>query len=131
MARVVSIGAQDFEALISGNNFYVDKTHFIKEWWESDDIVTLITRPRRFGKTLNMSMFECFFSLKYAGRGELFSDLGIWQEEKYRKLQGTYPVISLSFAGVKERDYNTAVYRICGILKRLYVNMILRCRRHT
>ena len=127
MARTISIGEQDFGDLISGNNFYIDKTHFIKEWWENNDIVTLITRPRRFGKTLNMSMLECFFSLKYAGRGDLFENLSIWQEKspdgdyKYRELQGTYPVISLTFAGVKERDYSTTVYRICGILKRLYV----------
>lgn len=75
MSRAISIGAQDFEQLISNHCFYVDKTLFIKEWWESQDIVTLITRPRRFGKTLNMSMLECFFSLKYQGRGELFEGL--------------------------------------------------------
>ena len=78
--------------------FYVDKTEFIREWWESMDDVTLITRPRRFGKTLNMSMVEQFFSIDYAGRSDLFMQMNIWREEKYRKLQGTYPVISLSFA---------------------------------
>ena len=61
MARVVSIGRQDFEKIRTRNNFYVDKTHFIREWWESDDEVTLIARPRRFGKTLNISMVEQFF----------------------------------------------------------------------
>ena len=69
MARSVSIGRQDFEKLRVKNNFYVDKTYFIKEWWEADDEVTLITRPRRFGKTLTMSMVEQFFSVNYAGRG--------------------------------------------------------------
>ena len=58
MARIVGIGHQDFETVRRKNNFYIDKTEFIKEWWESDDAVTLITRPRRFGKTLNMSMLE-------------------------------------------------------------------------
>lgn len=120
MARTVSIGAQDFEKLVSNDSFYVDKTAFIKEWWERRDIVTLITRPRRFGKTLNMNMLERFFSLEYADRGELFRGLAIWEEEEYRELQGTYPVISLSFAGVKDTTYEVAVYRICGILQELY-----------
>ena len=105
MARTVGIGHQDFEKLRMKNNFYVDKSDFIREWWESDDDVTLITRPRRFGKTLNMSMTECFFSVKYANRSDLFEGLSIWEEKaegaKYRNLQGTYPVISLSFAPVK------------------------------
>lgn len=83
----------------------MDKTAFIKEWWESGDSVTLITRPRRFGKTLNMSMTEQFFSLEYAGRSDLFEGKRIWEEEKFRKVQGTYPVISLSFANIKEPTY--------------------------
>ena len=108
MARTVGIGHQDFERLITSNNFYIDKTGFIKEWWESGDIVTLIARPRRFGKTLNMSMTEQFFSVRYVGRGELFEGFSIWKEEKYRELQGTYPVIFLSFAGVKETSFTEA-----------------------
>ena len=92
MARTVAIGIQDFDKLIDGNYFYVDKTSFIKEWWESGDDVTFITRPRRFGKTLNMSMLDYFFSVNHAGRGDLFEGLAVWEEEKYRELQGTYPV---------------------------------------
>ncbi|MDE7212751.1 MAG: AAA family ATPase, partial [Lachnospiraceae bacterium] len=106
MARTVGIGIQDFGKIIENNIFYVDKTAFLKEWWENHDEVTLITRPRRFGKTLTMNMAERFFSIKYAGEGGLFAGLNIWKEEKYRELQGTYPVISLSFAPVKEmRDF--------------------------
>ena len=120
MARTIGIGNQDFETVRKEGYFYVDKTHFIKEWWESGDSVTLITRPRRFGKTLNMSMLEQFFSVDYAGRGDLFEGLSIWQEEKYRKLQGTYPVIALSFAKVKETSYRNARKRICQIIKDLY-----------
>ena len=108
MAKTVGIGIQSFEEVIERNNFYIDKTSFIKEWWESGDSVTLITRPRRFGKTLNMSMLEYFFSIQHADRGDLFENLSIWEEEKYRKLQGTYPVISLSFARVKESTYDAA-----------------------
>ena len=121
MARTVGIGIQDFSDIRKNNYFYVDKTPFIKEWWESGDSVTLISKPRRFGKTLNMSMLEQFFSIRYAGKGELFEGLSIWQEEKYRELQGTYPVISLSFANVKEEDYERTRYKICQLLENLYI----------
>lgn len=126
MARTVGIGHQNFEQIIENNFFYIDKTNFLKEWWESGDVVTLITRPRRFGKTLTMSMTERFFSVNYAGRGEIFSELDIWKEEKYRSLQGTYPVISLSFANVKEQDYKSTIFRINQFLTDLYrSNMFL------
>ena len=120
MGRNVAIGIQNFSDLIEKNYFYVDKTAFIKEWWESGDSVTLIARPRRFGKTLNMSMVEQFFSLEYAWRGDLFEGLSIWEEEAYRKMQGTYPVISLSFANIKEKDYPTTRKKICQLLTKLY-----------
>ena len=116
MARTVSIGTQDFAALRENNCFYVDKTAFIREWWERLDAVTLITRPRRFGKTLNMSMLNCFFSNRYAGRADLFDGLDIWQDEKYRAMQGTWPVIFLSFAGVKGSHFRDTVV---GIKKKL------------
>lgn len=121
MGRTIAIGIQDFGDLIKNQYFYIDKTAFIKEWWESGDSVTLIARPRRFGKTLNMSMLENFFSMEYADRGELFEGLSIWQEEKYRTLQGTYPVISMSFAGVKDTDYQTTKEKLCRILTNLYI----------
>ena len=120
MARTVGIGIQDFEEIRKNNCFYMDKTLFIKEWWESHDSTTLITRPRRFGKTLNMSMVETFFSVDYADRGDLFEGLSIWEEEKYRKLQGTYPVISLSFANIKEDNYEKTCYRIRQLLMKQY-----------
>ena len=120
MARTIAIGRQDFERMRTRNVFYIDKTDFIREWWEAEDEVTLITRPRRFGKTLNMSMTEQFFSVDYAGRGDLFEGLSIWKDEKYRKLQGTYPVLFISFADVKETDFDQARKRICMILEELY-----------
>ena len=120
MARTVSIGAQDFETLRQENYFYVDKTKFIQEWWESGDTVTLITRPRRFGKTLNMSMVEKFFSINYAERADLFYDLNIWQDENYHKLQGTYPVLFLSFADIKETTFNESRKKICKIIQMVY-----------
>ena len=121
MGRRISIGAQSFSKIRERNNFYIDKTDFIRQWWESEDEVTLLTRPRRFGKTFNMSMLECFFSEKYAGREDLFQGLNIWEEESYRKLQGTYPVLSLSFASVKLNTAEAAISQIKDLLADLYV----------
>lgn len=120
MARVINTGGQDFEVIRTNDYFYIDKTSFIREWWEAGDDVTLITRPRRFGKTLNMSMMQQFFSLDYAGRSDLFEGLSIWQEEEYRNLQGTWPVIFLSFADVKETTFVQAKNTIFCILEDLY-----------
>ena len=120
MGRNVAIGIQRFNEIVEKNYFYVDKTAFIKEWWESGDSVTLINRPRRFGKTLNMSMVEQFFSVNYANRGDLFEGLDIWKEEAYRRIQGTYPVISLSFADVKSKSMIETRKTICKIIKLLY-----------
>ena len=120
MKKVISIGIQGFSDLREQDCFFVDKTNFIKEWWENRDVVTLITRPRRFGKTLNMSMLDCFFSNKYANRADLFEGLSIWQDEAYRKLQGTYPVIFLSFAAVKAGNLEDAKTQIKQEIARLY-----------
>ncbi|MBO5292472.1 MAG: AAA family ATPase [Lachnospiraceae bacterium] len=120
MARTVAIGIQDFGDLIRKKYFYIDKTDFLREWWESGDSVTLITRPRRFGKTLNMSMTEYFFSVNHAGEGSLFEGLSIWNDVNYRELQGTYPVISLSFANIKEKEYKTTRKKICQLITNLY-----------
>ena len=121
MSGNIAIGIQDFSTIIQGNYFYIDKTPFIKEWWDCGDSATLITRPRRFGKTLTMSMVEQFFSIDYAGRSDLFEHLAIWKEEKYRELQGTYPVISLSFARIKERDYEKTKQKMCEVLRNIYI----------
>ena len=120
MARTVGIGIQSFEKLIMENSFYIDKTDFIRLWWENRDDVTLITRPRRFGKTLNMNMLERFLSIEYTGRGEVFKGLSIWKDEKYRNLQGTYPVIFLSFAGIKSSSFDEAKKGLLYLIEKLY-----------
>ena len=101
LKKKLPIGIEFFKDMRTKGFYYVDKTGFIREWWERDDDVTLITRPGRFGKTLTMSMVEKFFSVDYKGREDLFQGLKIWEDEEYRQLQGTYPVIFLSFADVK------------------------------
>lgn len=121
MQQVISVGNQDFRSIIENNYFYIDKTSFIKEWWENGDSVTLITRPRRFGKTLNMSMVETFFSNIEKDQARLFENLDIWKDEKYQKLQGSYPVLFLSFATVKEPDYKRTRRKICQLITNLYM----------
>ncbi len=116
----IDIGIQSFEKICARNSFYVDKTDFIREWWENGADVTLITRPRRFGKTLNLSMLECFFSNQYEGRGELFEGLSIWKEEKYKRLQGTYPVIFLSFASIKSGEPARIKIAIKQVISNIY-----------
>ena len=124
VTKVIGIGKQSFEDIIQSNCFYIDKTSLIKEWWESEDDITLITRPRRFGKTLNMDMLKCFFSNQYRDQGQLFEGLNIWKEEKYQQLQGTYPVIYLSFAEVKQTNYKDAVLKIKKIITDVYQQYI-------
>ena len=120
MARTVGIGIQSFEKLRTENSFYIDKTDFIRQWWENRDEVTLITRPRRFGKTLNMNMLERFLSVQYSGQGEVFEGLSIWKNEKYHKLQGSMPVIYLSFADVKANTFASAREKICMLIEEVY-----------
>lgn len=120
MAGTVAIGIQQFNEIRKKGYFYIDKTAFIREWWEKGDSVTLITRPRRFGKTLTMSMVEQFFSVKYAGQQNLFEGLAIWKTKAYREIQGTYPVISLSFANLKEPSYELTRQKVCDQLQQLY-----------
>ena len=122
----VNIGVQRFDRIREQKSFYIDKTELIKEWWETGSDVTLITRPRRFGKTLNLSMIECFFSNAYAGRSDLFDGLSIWETRdsdgkyKYRHLQGTFPVIFLSFANVKATTFEKMEYKITEVISKLY-----------
>ena len=124
MAKVIGIGNESFQEIRENDCFYIDKTSFIKEWWENMDKSTLITRPRRFGKTLNMNMLECFFSNKYKDRGDLFEGLDIWKEGQYRELQGTYPVIFISFAKIKQNNYTDTIAGIkriiCDVIQKYY-----------
>ena len=122
MGQVISIGKQDYVSLRENHYFYIDKTDFIRQWWKNADDITLITRPRRFGKTLNMSMLNCFFSRQYAERGDLFEGLSIWEEEKYRELQGTYPVIFMSFADIKGSTYEKTRMGIIHKITKLYTD---------
>ena len=117
MARTISIGAQGFEDLRRNGNFYVDKTGFVRDWWLAQDAVTLVCRPRRFGKTLNLDTARCFLSTELAGRGEeLFGGLEVWGDPAMRALQGTVPVVALSFANVKQPDLPSMLAKFNDIM---------------
>ena len=118
--RTIAIGIQSFEKIKERNYFYIDKTDFIAQWWDSGDDVTLIARPRRFGKTLNMRMVEQFFSVDYAGRSDLFEGLSIWNKTAFRDIQGIWPVLFLSFADIKETSFSAAREKICLSICDLY-----------
>ena len=120
MPRTVAIGVQSFAELRERGHFLVDKTSFIADWWHSADQVTLICRPRRFGKTLNMDMVECFFSNKYASRADLFNGLDVWSDADLRREQGAWPVVSLSFSAAKGASAEAVVRRICEQIARAW-----------
>ena len=104
----IAIGNDQFDQIRGNHRFYIDKTEFILDWWKNPDAVTLITRPRRFGKTLNMSMMNCFFSNAYRDRAYLFEGLKVWENEELRKEQGTWPVLFLTFANVKQAKWENS-----------------------
>ena len=123
MPRPILDGAQDFSKFREGNYFYVDKTDFIREWWSNDqhgNDVSLILRPRRFGKTLMLSTVEQFFSTRYANRSDLFEGLDIWKDEEFRAIQGTWPVIFISLAAVKGSDFATQREQIILAIVKLF-----------
>ena len=120
MAREIAIGQQDYAVIIEKNSFYVDKTFFIKDWWNDPTFCTVILRPRRFGKTLTMSMMEYFFSTKHAGRADLFEGLSIWEHEEFRALQGIYPVINITLADIKEKTHEGAINEIKLIIQSIF-----------
>ncbi|MBQ7606366.1 MAG: AAA family ATPase [Desulfovibrionaceae bacterium] len=112
MSRTVPKGIDYFERLRANNLFYLDKTIFIKDWWESEDFVTLITRPRSFGRSLLLDTVKTFFSPEFAEQSSLFEGLEIWQDEEFRNLQGTIPVVRFSLACIREQNYADAVTQI-------------------
>ncbi len=120
MKREIATGIQNFEDMRIHGDFYIDKTKFIQKWWKGRDAVTLITRPRRFGKTLNMSMLNCFFSNKYANRSDLFEGLKVWEDADLREQQGKWPVIFLSFADIKQETYELTRTSFNQLLVDLY-----------
>ncbi len=120
----VGLGYQNFQDFACGKQFYVDKTHFITEWLAHSAQVTLITRPRRFGKTTLLSTVENFFDPRFSDHPEYFEKLAVWKDERSRVAYGTVPVVSASFGGCKGSHYKQAIK---GVVLNLY-NMYERHR---
>ncbi len=114
------VGISDFKDVIENNYYYFDKTKFIENILEDGSKVKLFTRPRRFGKTLNISMLKYFFNVKNKDENKkLFENLEISKSEYFEK-QGNYPVISISFRNYDEENWDDGLKTIKGILKRVY-----------
>ena len=112
----IPIGVDDFKDLIKENYLHIDKTLLIKEFWDDKAKVTLITRPRRFGKSISLSMLRYFFEKTEPSHAYLFEKSTIWQYEEFQKLQGTYPVIFISFKDVKCETWEEALQELKDLL---------------
>lgn len=115
--RPLPIGIDDFREIIEQGYYYVDKTGLIKELLEMRGKVNLFTRPRRFGKTLNLSMLQCFFEEGYCDAKRLFQGLEIMaQGEVYTRHMSRYPVISLSLKSLKQPGYGLAYIQLKKVI---------------
>ncbi len=123
MLKTVGLGIQDYEKVIEQNNFYIDKTNFIPEWWRSNDDITLITRPRRFGKTLMLSTVEKFFSIRQGNNEELFKGLNVSKDTEMMKECGKWPVLFVSFAAIKADNFKDAVTQFVQTFMDLKINL--------
>ena len=118
--RPLPIGISDFKTVIEENYYYADKTDMIGDILDDRVMVTLFTRPRRFGKTLNMSMMKYFFGIENAEENKkLFDGLAISNKE-YMKEQGQYPVIFISFRNIEEENWEDCYFEIKNIISRTY-----------
>lgn len=117
----VGLGYQNFLDFVCGKRFYVDKTHFIPEWLANDARITLITRPRRFGKSMLLSTVRTFFDPMYADHPEYFEKLRVWKDADCRSLFGTIPVISVSFGSCKGNDFAQAMRGVTLGLYNMYI----------
>ena len=118
--RPLPIGISDFKTVIEENYYYADKTDMIGDILDDRAMVTLFTRPRRFGKTLNMSMMKYFFGIENTEENKkLFDGLAISNKE-YMKEQGQYPVIFISFRNIEEENWEDCYFEIKNIISRTY-----------
>ena len=118
----LAIGNSDFKEIITQNGYYIDKTKFIEDLLEDLSKVKLFTRPRRFGKTLNLSMLKYFFDVKNAEENrKLFEDLYISKSE-YMKNQGQNPVIFISMRNAEAENWEDSFFNIKNLISNLYDN---------
>ena len=118
--KPLPIGVEDFKRLVDNGYYFIDKTLMIKELLENKETVNLFTRPRRFGKTLNMSMLQRFFEATEKSNAYLFGDLKIAAYPEYMAYQGQYPVISISLKSMKQASYTNAFYMYKNLIAKEY-----------
>ena len=117
----IGIGESDFKGLRVRNNYYIDKTMYIKNIIDNESRVVLVTRPRRFGKTLNMSMLKYYFDCKKTDNQELFKDLKIMEQgEEYTSKLGYYPVIYITLKDVQDRNYESMLLDMKTAMLNMY-----------
>ncbi|WP_254306612.1 AAA family ATPase [Clostridium sp. 001] len=124
IVKRISLGYSDFKRTIEDNYYFVDKTLFIKEVVEDGSAVILLPRPRRFGKSMNMSMLKCFFEKTEESNRELFRGLKIYSDKEIMKKQGQYPVIFITFKDVKDSSYDKTVEKIKDLIIEEYTKYI-------
>ena len=115
MAKKIPVGIWNFREIIEGDYYYVDKSLLIKEIAESGKVV-LMTRPRRFGKTLNLSMLQYFYEKTELSTAHLFEGLAIWEDEEFRSLQGQFPVIFVTFKDIFQSTYEEMIKKFAFII---------------
>ena len=120
MRKILSVGIDNFKKLIDNNCYYVDKSNLICNLLDDFNQATLITRPRRFGKSLNMSMFRYFFEKSEEDNSYLFDGLEVSRNDRYMQEQGKYPVISLSFSSVKARTFEENLKMLSKLMTKLF-----------
>ena len=118
--KPLPIGVEDFKRLVDNGYYFVDKTLMIKELLEDKETVNLFTRPRRFGKTLNMSMLQRFFEATEKSNVYLFDGLKIAAYPEYMAYQGQYPVIGISLKSMKQASYTDAFYMYKNLIAKEY-----------
>src|SRR3990167_2449987 len=116
LKKPLPIGKYDYKKVIDGNYTYIDKTLLIKEFCESGSEVVLITRPRRFGKSISLSMLRYFFEKTEQSTAYLFERANIWKEKGFKELQGTYPIIHISFKDIKATTWEKAYQKLKTLL---------------
>src|SRR5436189_3172133 len=114
--RSLPIEVEDFKEIIDNKSAYIDKTLLIKEFWQDGGKVILAPRPRRFGKTLNLSMLKYFFEKTDQNNTNLFENTNIWADQEFRDLQGQYPVIFLTFKSIKADSWELAYIKFSNLL---------------
>ncbi len=123
MEKKLKIGSSDFKTIITDNGYFIDKTLLIKEFYDNSNYVLLIPRPKRFGKTLNLSMIEHFFDIQKPESRELFADFKIAQDKDFcEQHQNKYPVINISLKSIKEPNWEGCLNKFIQLISRLYEN---------